>query len=80
MKKHFVDLYQASLDKKEKQIESHMTTFKENSINANNAIVVYNATPPIDIKNLDVSNFFEDPNGETENLISGGVIGLEDNN
>ena len=58
MKKHFVDLYQASLDKKGKQIESHTDSLKENSTDANNAIVVYNATPPIDIKNLDVSDFF----------------------
>ena len=58
MKKHFVDLYHAFLDKKGKQIESHTTTLEENSPEANNALVVYNATPPIDIKNFDVSNFF----------------------
>ena len=80
MKKHFVDLYQASLDKKRNQIESHAAVLEKNSPKANNALVMYNATPPIDIKNLDVSNFFEDPNGETGNLIGGGVIGLEDNN
>ena len=68
-----MDLYQAFLDNKGKQIESHAAILKKNSLKANNALVVYNATPPIDIKNLDVLEFFEDPNGETENLIGGGV-------
>ena len=39
-----------------------------------------NATPPIDIKNLDVSDFFKDPNDEIGHLIGGGIIGPEDNN
>ena len=68
------------MDKKGKQIESHVAILKENSQEANNAQVVYNATPSIDIKNLDVSNFFEDPNGEIGHLIDGGVVGLKDNN
>ena len=52
------------MDKKGKQIESHTTAIlEENSIAANNALVVYNATPLIDINNLDVSEFFKDPNG-----------------
>ena len=50
------------------------------STKANNALVEYNATPPIDIKNLNVSDFFEDPNGEIGHLIGGGVISPEDNN
>ena len=76
-----MDLYQASLDKKGKQIESHTTAIlEENSIAANNALVVYNATPPIDIKNLNVLDFFEDPNDEIRHLIGGGVIGQEENN
>ena len=75
MEKHFVDLYQASLDKKGKQIESHTTILEENSPEANNALVVYNATFSIDIKNLNVSNFFEDPNNEIGHLIGGVVIG-----
>ena len=57
MKKYFLDLYQAFLDKKGKQIESHTTALKEASTKANNALVVCNAIPPIDIKNLDVSDF-----------------------
>ena len=56
--KHFMDLYHASLDKKEKYIESHIAVLEENNIEENNVIVVYNATPLINIKNLDVSNFF----------------------
>ena len=50
-------LYQASLDKKGKQIESHAAALEENSSKANNAFVEYKEIPPIDIKNLDVSNF-----------------------
>ena len=76
-----MDLYQASFDKKGKQIESHTDSLKENSTDANNAIVVYNAIPPIDIKNLNAFKFFfEDPNGEIGHLIHGGIIGPEDNN
>ena len=52
-----MDLYQASLDKKGKQIESHTGSLEENNTDANNAIVVYNAIPPIDIKNLNAFNF-----------------------
>ena len=79
-KKYFVDLYHAFLDKKGKQIESHAIVLEENSLEANNALVVYSATPQIDIKNFDVSDFFEDPNGEIGHLIGGGVIDLKDNN
>ena len=75
-----MNLYQASLDKKGKQIESHAVVLEETGIEANNALVVYNATPLIDIKNLDVSKFFEDPNGEIGHFIGGGVIGPKDNN
>ena len=62
------------MDKKKKKIESHATILEEDTID------VQNANPPIDIKNLDVSDFFEDPNGEIGHLIGGGVIGLKDNN
>ena len=68
------------MDKKEKQIESHAIVLKENSPKVNNALVVYNEIHPIDIKNLNVSDFFKDPNGEIEHLISGRVIGPKDNN
>ena len=72
--KHFVDLYKASLDKKGKKIESHATTLEEDTTD------IQNANPLIDIKNLDVSDFFEDPNGEIRHMIGGGVISPEDNN
>ena len=68
------------MDKKGKQIESHAAILEENSTDANNAIIVYNATLPIDIKNLDVSKKFEDPNSETGNLTRDKVINLKDNN
>ena len=38
-------------------------------------MVVDNSNPLINIKNLDVSDLFEDPSGEIGHLISGGVIG-----
>ena len=78
--KHFTDLYKASLDKKGKNIESHATTLEEDTTDAHNALVMYNGNPLIDIKNLDVSKFFEDPNGEIGHFIGGGVIGPKDNN
>ena len=73
-KKHFVDLYQASLDKKGKQVESYAVVLEETGVEANNALVMYNSTPPIDIKNLDVSEFFQDPNGKIRHLIGGGLL------
>ena len=78
--KHFANLYKASLDKKGKKIKSHATTLEEDTTDAHNALVMYNGNPLIDIKNLDVSKFFEDPNGEIRYLIGGGVIGPRDNN
>ena len=56
--KYYVDLYQAYLDKKRIQIESHTIALEENSLEVNNALVKYNATPLIDFKSLDVSDFF----------------------
>ena len=41
---------------------------------------MYNENHPIDIKNLDVSKKFEDPNSETWNLTRDKVINLKDNN
>ena len=62
------------MDKKGNKIESHTAAIEKTSTEANNALVVYNANPPIDIKNLDVSKFFEDPNGEIGNLIGLGLL------
>ena len=58
MPKHFANLYKALLDKKGKKIESHATTLEEDTTD------IQNANPPFDIKNHDVSDFFEDPNDE----------------
>ena len=55
--KTFRGLILASLDKKGKQIESHAAVLEKNSLEANNTLIVYNATHPIDIKNHDVSVF-----------------------
>ena len=53
-----MNLYKASSDKMRMKIESHIVALEETSIEANNALVMYNANPPIDIKNLDVSDIF----------------------
>ena len=73
-------LIQSFVGQRKKKIESHATTLEEDVTNVNNALVVYNEDPQIDIKSLEVSDFFEDPNGEIGHLIGGGVIGHEDNN
>ena len=36
-----------------------------------------NSNPPISIKGLDVSDFFKDPSGAIEHLISGGVMSFD---
>ena len=73
-------LIQGFVGQRKKKIESHSSALEEDVTNVNNALVVYNKDPQIDIKSLEVSNFFEDPNGEIGHLIGGGVIGPEDNN
>ena len=79
MPKYFVDLYQASLEQNSKQLESHSNALKEANVKANaetnNAMVMDNSNLSIKIKDLDVSDFFEDPSGDIGHLIDDGVIG-----
>ena len=58
-----------------KQVKYHNNTLEEANAEANNVLVTDDSNPPISIEGLDVSNFFEDPNGKIDHLISGGVIG-----
>ena len=59
------------MEQNEKKIESHSNALDETNAKTNNAIVMDYSNTPIDIKGLDVSNFFEDPNGKIEHLIGG---------
>ena len=56
--KHLVDLYQASIKEERKGIKMHFTDHYE----------------PIDINHLDVSDFFEDFEGEIDHLIGDGNV------
>ena len=58
MPKHLVELYQASLKAKGKEVETNFIDHDE----------------PIDITHLDVSDFFEDPNGNIGHLIGDGHV------
>ena len=64
-------LYQASLDRKGKQNESHV--LEQTNTEANNAMIIDNFNHPISVKDLDVSDFFEYPSGDIRHLIGGGV-------
>ena len=56
--KHFVDLYQASIKAKGKEVE----------------INFINSDGLVDLTHLDVSNFFENPNGKIDHLIGDGNV------
>ena len=56
--KHLVELYQASLKAKGKEVETNFIDHDE----------------PVDITHLDVSDFFEDPNGNIGHLIGDGHV------
>ena len=56
--KHFVDLYQALIKAKGKEV-------KMNFIDSDG---------PVDLTHLDVSDFFENPNGKINHLIGDGNV------
>ena len=56
--KHLTDLYQVSIKTKEKEVEM-------NFINSDGLM---------DLTHLDVSNFFENPNGKFDDLIGDGNV------
>ena len=58
MPKYFVDLYQASLEQNGKQFESHSNALEKANVKVNKALVMHNSNAPINIKSLEVSNFF----------------------
>ena len=49
---------QGFVGQRKKKIESHSISLEEDVTNVNNALVVYNEDPQIDIKSLEVSDFF----------------------
>ena len=56
--KHLVDLYQASIKVKGKEVE----------------INFIDSDGPMDLTHLDVSDFFENPNGKIDHLIGDGNV------
>ena len=68
--KTFYGLIQCIIGQKGKKIESRTTTLKEASVKANNALIVYNFNPPINIENLNVSK-------DIGHLIGDGIIGRD---
>ena len=75
--KHFVDLYQASMKQNGKKFESHSNTLGETNVEANNALVTDDSNNLVNIKDLDVSDFFEDPDGKIDYLIGCDVFGSD---
>ncbi|PIM98030.1 hypothetical protein CDL12_29491 [Handroanthus impetiginosus] len=67
--KHLVELYQASLKKKNKNIEANLTNFINNFDNDND-----NDTNDIDIAHLDVTDFFEHREDKIDHLIGNGNV------
>ena len=71
MPKHFVDLYQASLNQNGKKVEFHSNTLDKANAKANNALIMDDPNTSIDIKGLDVSDIFEDFDEKIDHLIGG---------
>ena len=84
--KHLVDLYQASIKGKNKQIETnfidgndimnfndpHQVSPKENG-NQSNA-KFFDDEGAVPLTNFDISDFFEDPSENLDHLIGGGNV------
>ena len=47
------------------------------NVDANNALIMDDSNTLIDIKGLDFSIFFENPDGKIDHLIGGRVLGLD---
>ena len=61
-----MDFYQTSLKDKDKHVETHAikNALVKTNININNALVKEIPFPPIVAKSLEISNFFEDLDGQ----------------
>ena len=60
---------------KGKKVETHSIALGEVDVKANNAMIMDNLNPSIDIKGLDVSDFFQDLDEKIDHFIGGGVLG-----
>ena len=49
------------IERKNKKVESYSNTLDKTNAKANNALITDELNPPIDIKVLDISDFFENP-------------------
>ena len=63
------------MNQKDKKIESHSNTLDETNDEANNALIKNDSNTLINIKGLDVLEFFKDLNGKIDHSISGGMLG-----
>lgn len=70
--KHLVDLYQASIDKKGKNVEVNFTS--QNSTYGRNNDDDDDDLENIDVAHLDVADFFEHPEGKIDHLIGDGSV------
>ena len=70
--KHFVDLFQASIQGKRKRVESRSIENAKENIKINNALVLHIAPvnevliAPIEAKFLDISDFIENHNDKAK--------------
>ena len=69
--KHLVDLYQASMKGKNKQIETNFIDRKDTMDPDDPFFDVDGAVP---LKHFDVYDFFEDPSGKINHLIGDGNV------
>ena len=70
MPKYLVDLYQASIKEKMKEIEINFAHHGDPEYHMGYKDI----TNKVDITHLDVSDFFEDANGKIDHLIGDGNV------
>ena len=71
MTKHLVDLYQAYMKGKDKQIETNFIG-RKNTMDPDDPFFDDDGVVPL--KHFDVSDFFEDPSGKIDHLIRDGNV------
>ena len=70
MAKHLANLYQASTKEKGKGFEMNFSCHSDPKDNMG----YFDTRNGVDITHLDVSDFFEDPNGKIDHLIDDGDV------
>ena len=65
------------MKQKGKKVESHSNSLDEATVEINNVLITDDSNTLINIKSLEVSNFFENLDEKIDHLIGGGILNLD---